>query len=379
MPREELCSSLNEIVPSSVMDIDAVDDTAVSDVATSCTDNSFKFRSNVDWKDLMILFQDIASLLPINCCDNKEFLIIKALEIYEEVSRWTKTIFLRLNNTIKPIDFVPDNNSPWLSISKIAKYFLVPVSPYAFMLENDLCEKLSLYIKRGLLLKNPKCVSLTSDSARNDKSARLPVMSTTSLHEIDLGVDPSLDNSFKMKSGISPHVSAAFCSNDLTLHCFCCLPESDGETNMFVQCEECLDWFHPLCINRKDLYDGAVQKASASRNVFVCGLCCHLDNSISSLTNPNSPDWFDGFLFNKPKKCQILYKEHNMQIYDISILQPSRNEKNDDYINSYNNPKHSTISCVFTNHSKQPCSEHDLLGFLVETQSHVVKNVIHDN
>jgi hypothetical protein len=70
------------------------------------------------------------------------------------------------------------------------------------------------------------------------------------------------------------------------LHCFCRLPELDGEVSVLSQCEKCDSWYHPHCVN------AALVSLTATRGrKFECPLCLHRSNCPSAFAFAPASEW----------------------------------------------------------------------------------------
>ena len=258
---------------------------------------STKYDS-VEWGTLLALLKDVSAVLPIKCVDDGY--IIYALEMLEKVSQWAREIYLRTKNPSLLSEWSDWKLSHWAAISKLSKFYKTEVTPYAFMLESTMDTQLSTYIKRAQLLLESKSNYVNGTvSSVSGGFVHQPVFPDTPYHDFCFGIDPDLPVAFE-KIADDKHIEPG--SDDYTLHCFCRLPETEGESLTLVQCEECSSWYHPTCINRAELDDEKPRaKGKARESTFVCPLCNHLSNSLSSLADPVSQDWFDRFLFRKVK------------------------------------------------------------------------------
>lgn len=79
------------------------------------------------------------------------------------------------------------------------------------------------------------------------------------------------------------------------LHCYCCLPEGEGESGQMLQCEQCLKWFHHSCVNldpellRRQLGEAAGRgRKRSDRRAYNCPTCCAQQGYLTSFTVDNN-------------------------------------------------------------------------------------------
>lgn len=262
---------------------------------------NMRYSDTVDWTCLMSLFKDIAAVLPMRCVQRA--LIDRALDLYEGTSRWARSLYARTASPTPVSEWTTSKASAWSAIARISNFYGREMSPYSFMLEKTLDRNLSLYIRRAQLLLDLASCQSSGQTAISEGYTHRAVLSTTSFHDIHLGVDPEFLIAEEREEG-EPEEG----HDEHTPHCLCRLPETEGESATLVQCENCDSWLHPQCINRRGLEGGAIR---AKRAVFVCPLCLHVDNAVSSLADVVSQEWFDRHLFKKPKNAFSLFSNYN--------------------------------------------------------------------
>jgi hypothetical protein len=110
--------------------------------------------------------------------------------------------------------------------------------------------------------------------------------------DIEIKTSKSKSNS-KKKYKVEKEVNREFSKEHL--FCFCCNSETYVESGIssFVCCDTCDKWFHPECINQTPVVDlsSAKRKTKEDDTIFVCPLCTHARNYMSSLLKPVKYEW----------------------------------------------------------------------------------------
>lgn len=284
-------------------------------------ENDVVFSDDVEWSKLMLLLKEVAAVLPISC--TASMYICRALDLYEATSQWAKDIYMHTCHPDPVGEWVAPKMSSWSAISKIAKFYNKTVTPFAFMLEKCLDHRLSIYIKRAqLLLESGKEYKKRNSIVLRNKEKGYPLLADIPFHTIFLGVDTDLPTAFdKLTEDVEEG------DDDYTLHCVCRLPETEGESMTLVQCEECSGWFHPLCINRRELDDSCagIKNKKVHKGEFTCPFCLHLKNRVTTLANPASEEWFDNFIFAKVKLKYSLFSMYTQAPQsNVEALKPNQ-------------------------------------------------------
>lgn len=342
---------------------------------------------SVEWVTLLSVLKEISTILPIKCADDGY--ILCALEMLEMVSQWARPIYLRTKNPSLPTEWSDSKHSYWTAISRLSKFYKIEITPYAFMLESVMDMQLSTYIKRAqLLLESKNNYVNDAVSAVSEGFVCQPVFADTPYHDFCFGIDPDLPVGFdKLSEGKRTEPG----NDDYTLHCFCRLPETEGESLTLVQCEDCSSWYHPLCINKTEMENEKTRgKGKVRESAFVCPLCDHLSNCLSSLADPVSLDWFDRFMFKKVKYSSMKSVEdvYKPDIGFSSFVQQPQNESHQFLANAsegkvvgeqpgssdqhvtYKKPKHLVVAKRRKLCETEPWSDSDVKSF-IESSSHL--------
>ena len=175
-----------------------------------------------------------------------------------------------------------------------------------FAVEDFLELRLSLFMER----KNTLALNISKCQHDDTVVENIEIVDDNTLHECNSlreeeGTDhkgiPSLLNSVdsiskSVKSANKSPISTNITANDKTkvssnstaiLHCFCCMPEFDGESTVLSQCDGCDRWFHPVCIN------AALTSLTAHKSVsqFFCPICRHQNNLHSNFAFSPLTEW----------------------------------------------------------------------------------------
>jgi hypothetical protein len=206
---------------------------------------------HIRWEDVVVIIKDIYACLPMKV-DNGN----KIMELYQDLSNWC----LRWLSGLNKSHVIPDggvrklDSLSWNTIDAISKVYSLDLTDDAFVSTDFLDERLYLYMKRIGLVKGDWKEKL---EGMGKKSQEL-VGTSDDNKQIDL--------------------------EDM-LHCFCCMPETEGETLTFSQCDSCDRWFHPQCLNL------TVTSVGQKTKVFNCPLCLHRSNLCSAYIEAPSTEW----------------------------------------------------------------------------------------
>lgn len=226
------------------------------------------------WEDLMISVRSTYYALPVRVTRTPAL-----LAMYQDCSNWARKWVTSC--VPKGFEFMSKFKDLWSMVDRMARAFDVEVSDDAFKANIFLDERLSVYIRREEQEAKDValCQPVTLESNKGKGSVKLTIKKKAADED-----DPTM------------------------LHCFCRLPEADGDVQTMTQCDKCSIWYHPNCVNSTiaDIAnltsDKNVQKGLSGE--FTCPLCDYNAGMLNGFAFRPEAEWkLQPLIKTKPDKA----------------------------------------------------------------------------
>ena len=242
------------------------------------------------WPTFVTLVQSLAEAAPI--IFREEAMV--AIRAYQQYSSWCEVWFHKLGgrrDAYSLDSLETDLPTLWYTLKQLAERHEEKVSPFAFLVELCLEQRIGAYMERHRI-RTAKNLLQSSDehccqSERPQADMCKEVVSLEKSPAVNCVVDASRKDARSKKSATNAH-------GDLDVHCFCGFPEDISEIPSFLQCDACKRWFHMECANLPTQCVAAYKKHSVVKQAFVCPLCQYEGNPApcpSSFLCTQSYEW----------------------------------------------------------------------------------------
>ena len=328
--------------------------------------------SKILWNDLMSLFKDVVSVLPLRCSG-----VEVLLSLYHSVNDWTKryiggilhhcsfaSLYSRVPSLADPIlpvllsvplslNFKGESMSasqktqfsnlsdPFPLSSSLSRkistgpsnrnaFLSKPAPPRNIIATKNVQQKVPGNNMMDVIDRvasqysqhTPACEVLAAETFLEFRvglfmERMAAVSSTNTVKEID---NSAVKAASSMPSSSASSLPALFlpANTDPTdILCFCRMSAAMGETPVLSQCDSCDKWYHPNCVNAALVS----QSASRSCNSFLCPLCCHMQGKPSNFAYKPVSEWKiirnagSGSL---NKKCKNVEVQKNKQVIAVA-------------------------------------------------------------
>ena len=347
------------------MDIASSNHSSITNLPDLKLDQNGKL-SKILWNDLMSLFEDVVSVLPLRCSG-----VEVLLSLYHSVNDWTKryiggilhhcsfaSLYSRVPSLADPIppvllsvplplnyegesmsasqkpqssnlsDSFPLSSSTSRKISTGTSnrnaFISKPAPPSNFIATKNVQQKVPGNNTMNAIDRvasqysqhTPACEVLAAETFLEFRvglfmERTAVVSSTNTVKEVDNSAVKA-DSSVPSTSASSlPALSSPANIDPTDILCFCRMSAAMGETPVLSQCDSCDKWYHPNCVNAALVS----QSASRSSDSFLCPLCCHMQGRPSNFAYKPVSEWKiirnagSGSLNKKCKNVEIQQKK----------------------------------------------------------------------
>ena len=322
-----------KVTSSGKIDTDSRNPSSLTDHSDMKLDQNCKL-AKVHWNNLMSLFKDVVSVLPLRCI-GVEIL----LSLYHSVNVWTKryiggilhhcsfaSLYSRVPSLIDPIPpILPSVPLLLNSEEESLPGLLHPRtsnSTDACPLSSSISSKTSTSVQNASVSKSVSMKNVQQkvpghslinaiDCVASQYSERTPacevfaaetflefrvglfmermaaISSTNTVNEVNSSAVMASSSVPSTSASSVPSLPSSGSVDPTDILCFCRMPAAMGETPVLSQCDSCDRWYHPNCVNAALVS----QSASRSSDSFLCPLCLHMQGRHSNFAYKPFSEW----------------------------------------------------------------------------------------